>query len=48
MDNAKQLIETTQTPSEIKKARIFCKEIEQITQSLNQEVQTVIEKYPAL
>lgn len=48
MDNVKQLIEATQTPPEIKKARIFCKEIEQITQSLNQEVQTVLDKYPAL
>jgi hypothetical protein len=47
MDNVKQLIET-QTPPEIKKARIFCREIEQITQSLNQEAQTVLDKYPAL
>jgi|LakMenE01Jun11ns_1017448.scaffolds.fasta_scaffold8962973_2 hypothetical protein len=47
MDNAKQPIETTQI-SEIKKARIFCKEIEQITQSLNQEAQTVLGKYPTL
>ena len=48
MDNAKQLIETTQTPPEIKKARIFCKEIELFTQSLNQEVQVMLDKYPAL
>ena len=48
MYNAKQLIETTQTPPEIKKARIFCEEIELFAQSLNQEVQTVLDKYPAL
>ncbi|BBG57989.1 hypothetical protein [uncultured phage] len=48
MDNVKQLIEATQTPPEIKKARIFCKEIELFAQSLNQEAQTVLDKYPAL
>ena len=48
MDNVKQPIEIIQTPSEIKKARIFCKEIELFTQSLNQEAQTVLDKYPTL
>jgi hypothetical protein len=47
MDNAKQPIETTQIP-EIKKARIFCKEIELFAQSLNQKAQTVLDKYPTL
>ena len=47
MSNAKQPIETTQIP-EIKKAQIFYEEIEQITQSLNQKVQTVLDKYPSL
>lgn len=48
MDNAKRLIETIQTPPEIKKAQIFCKEIELFAQSLNQAAQTVLDKYPAL
>ena len=48
MDKVKQPTKTIQTPSEIKKARIFCKEIELFAQSLNQEVQTVLDKYPAL
>jgi len=40
MDNAKQPIETTQIPK-IKKARIFCKEIELFAQSLmnNEEIE---------
>ena len=47
MSNDKQPIETTQIPK-IKKAQIFYKEIEQITQSLNQKAQTVVDKYPKL
>ena len=47
MSNDKQPIETTQI-SEIKKARIFCKEIELFAQSLNQKAQTVLDKYPTL
>jgi hypothetical protein len=47
MSNDKQLIETTQIPK-IKKAQTFREEIEQITQSLDQKVQTVLDKYPML
>jgi hypothetical protein len=47
MSNDKQLIETTQIPK-IKKAQIFREEIELFAQSLNQKVQTVLDKYPML
>jgi hypothetical protein len=49
MDNAKQPIETTQiSETEIKKAQIFCEEIELFAQSLNQKAQTLLDKYPSL
>ena len=47
MSSDKQPIETTQIPK-IKKAQIFCKEIELFAQSLNQKAQTLLDKYPSL